>query len=360
MLRPEVVADEAARVADGYRNVVGGLERKRREVEAGGPTLSVAGEHLRRILGELHPGRGEQRHRLLVRECQIGRAEVEQSAAGPHRRDERDELGVAAKGELGSGRQRPDQHPECVDDVGRLELVDVVEHEDERPPDLRDGTADPRQEGRPVGRHSRLHVGPGGVEEPRTRQRGKDIAEQQERVVVAFVDPQPRERPVVRRCPLGENGRLPVAARRSEAHDVRPDRACEPGDDRIACNGPRPQARDRDLLLVQVERTGGGNCHDSDYVGLEEAADEQRHHEQLQEIRQGACPPRERALDRDVNRLGSRYFESGFGSAISSSYGCGQTHEAFTIDRVATYAEACAESNAMTSRGIVLAASEAE
>ena len=68
----------------------------------------------------------------------------------------------------------------------------------------------------------------------------------------------------------------------------------------------------------------------------------------------------ERAPDRDVNRLGSRYFESGFGSAISSSYGCGQTHEAFTIDRVATYAEACAESNAMTSRGIVLAASEAE
>ena len=110
--------------------------------------------------------------------------------------------------------------------------------------------------------------------------RSGDVAKQDDRVVVALVDGNPRERAVVSIGPLGEDRRLPRACRCHKRYEWMRLRCPQAVDDRGARDAARPRRRDEHLGVHMLERklSIGVDGHLGEYQADPEAPQECVHH----------------------------------------------------------------------------------
>ena len=203
------------------------LQRQRREVQAGRPALRALGQ-----LGELarRPAARPRRPAAISASCSSSRRSAtpissHQSPRPPASERER-RLLPARDRDLRARREVADQRREHVQARRVGDGVEIVEHQHQRPlergqraPDARDPlrparSPRPRQRVEDVGRH-RLD----------TVDRGRDVAQEHQRVVVRAVERDPRERTRIGLGPPRQQRRLAVPGGRHHAHDRRARRA---------------------------------------------------------------------------------------------------------------------------------------
>ena len=139
-----------------------------------------------------------------------------------------------------------------------VEQMQVVQDQHERLVGGGQRRAQPRHD-RPLDRRARRRQ---RLEHPRVDrrdavERGRDIRQQDDRIVVLLVDVHPRERPRRARGPLSQQRRLSPARTGGQEHDRNRGRALHDLDQRLARHRPAGTLRRQQLRLQQLERRGG-------------------------------------------------------------------------------------------------------
>ena len=194
--------------------------RERRELERSRPALGAVEQVLRGVAGQVGTRRAQKELCLASRQREVARPQLEQPpthpqligdrALDPARDDDRRAFGDVL------GQQRHD-----LERVGRREHVRVLDDED-APVRGRERGRDARDDGAPERRLRRRER----LERPAVDRRqpvdgGGQVLQQHDRIVVAPVERDPGELPVVARCPLRQQRRLPVTARCDDGHGAR-------------------------------------------------------------------------------------------------------------------------------------------
>ncbi len=254
MLGAQVVGHEAIVPAErgrGGRDRLLAAQRERGQVEAAGPALGARVEPLGVALRDLDVRLREQRPGVRVVEGEVVAAELEQLAADPHARQRHGALAAPREHEQRAGRQLPCEGAQRVDALPGDELVVVVEHHDDAAGRGRERRAEPRHgarpDARPRGAQGREHA---GVDRRGAVDRGREVRQEHDRIVVVAVERQPRERARVDRGPLRQDDRLAVAGRRGDPHDPRDLLAAQALHEGGTCHETVARSRDGELRLV--------------------------------------------------------------------------------------------------------------
>ena len=232
-----------------------GLHRQRREVQAGGPALRPFGQLGELARFELDSGRIQQQRGLLLVQPEVRHADlVHQPMRAPARERQR-RLLPARDRDLRSGRNVLEQRREDVQ-TGRVgDGVHIVEHEHQRALECRERAPDARDALRPD-RSARAgqRVEHLGRERLDAVERGRDVAQEHDGVVVPAVERDPRERTRIGLGPARKQRRLAVPGGRKHGRDRRGRRA--QARDRVRLrHGARPRQRRGELDLDEVERS---------------------------------------------------------------------------------------------------------
>ena len=233
-----------------------GLQRERGQVEAGRPALGPPGQLCGVGRVELDPRAPEQRDRLPLVEAEVVHADLVQAPLRPPAGEGQGRLLPARDGDLRARRHVLTQGGEHVEAFRVRDGVQVVEHQHQgmleggqRAPETRDA----RQPGRAA--RAGQCVENIGRERLEAVERGRDVPQEQDRIVVPPVEGHPRERTRIRLCPQRQERGLAVPGGRRDGRE-RLRRPAQPRDhvglrDR-AGSGPGR----RELRLDEVE--GGG------------------------------------------------------------------------------------------------------
>ena len=274
-LAAQVRRDVAVRARHGGDPAVGGpaAQRERGEVHAGRPALGPREQRPDLVVGQAVTGGGRERGGLVLVEREPVGTDLEQRALGaePGQRD----VGLRAGGERDAEprRQVVEDHRERVEAGAVHQPVDVIEDQEAR---LR-GMVEARQQARHRrGEHAiarRVGHDPLVPEPVDAGQRGREVGDEDGRVVVGLVEGQPRDRAPLPGRPLREHGGLAVPGRRDERHDrglrARHERRDDPAavDDALAGN---------DGFQLRLEQVGqdrlGGRHHGAHGCGGTAAA----------------------------------------------------------------------------------------
>ena len=258
-LEPQIVGHEAVVAAERRDAGATRLERQRGQIEARRPALGSLGELRHGGLVELDARVAQQRRRLLDVQAQIVRADLQHAPLRPQARQRQRGLLPARHDDPRSLRNVVDRARRPRRGSSDRTEMQVVEHQHDRARDRRERRADPRDAGRPdrpAGRRERLeHRRRNGLDPV---QRGRDVAQQDHRIVVALVERHRRERPLVPLRQVREQRRLAEAGRRHHAHHARLRRA-QPVDQLRLHHRVHAQRRRRELGLDQLVRKGRGH-----------------------------------------------------------------------------------------------------
>ena len=260
-LRSKVLAHEpVARGPHGGRPIGCAVlisRRQRREVEAGRPALGCLVE-LAHLVDRAPPAGGAQeRHRFVVVEPQVV-ALQEHQTIGRHQARDRQPLDRAGRDrDLAAGRQVGREGHDDIERLLAVQAIEVVEHQQER----RRGAGDRRSEGRHCRRPDRCADPAGGgdrvsADPDRAVDGHRDVAEEDCRIVIAFVQLEPDRLARGRLRPLGEYGRLAVSGRRGQDDDRHPGPSFEPFDQARSGNEAGPPGRRCQLRLKDGIATG--------------------------------------------------------------------------------------------------------
>ena len=220
MLGAQVVGDEpvVSSERDERVDVSWLLHRQRREVEAGDPPLRLAVEPMRVRLGDLDLGRCQERTGLRIAQCQIRGTHLHELPIGSHARQGRAALGPPGENKLRAARQVLRERLERVHAVGVPELVHIVEHEHDRLRHRGQRRAQSGQPGRPkrvaCRRRAAEHR---DVDWMDAVERRRDVGQERDGIVVAFLEGNPSEGPRVASRPLSDECGLAVSGRRRDA-----------------------------------------------------------------------------------------------------------------------------------------------
>ena len=232
-----------------------GLHRQRRHVQAGGPALRPLGQLGELARFELDPGGFQQQRGFQLVQPQISDADlVHQSMRAPARERQR-QLLPARDRDLRSGRNVLEQRREDVQTGLVGDGVHVVEHEHQRARECGERAPDPRdalrQDRGPRAGQRVEHL---GRERFDAMQRGGDVAQEHDGVVVPAVERDPRERTRIGLGPVCKERRLAVSGGRQHGRDGR-DRRAQARDHVRLRHGARPGQRRGELDLDEVERS---------------------------------------------------------------------------------------------------------
>ena len=236
-----------------------GPDRQRGEVETRGPTLRVLGELGDVDIRQLHAGRAQELARLRFVHAQVVRPDLQRQATRPQRCQRERRWASRREGHL---RPLRDVSRECLDGVeaGRvIEEVKVVQDQDALLAHLRQSRSQTRHDRR-LDRNAgqRQRVEHARVEPRDAVERDCDIGQQDDRIVVPFVDGYPRERSLRPGGPLSEQRRLPPAGAGGQENEPRRARAFQRADELCARHGRGGALRRQQLRLEQLERRRRG------------------------------------------------------------------------------------------------------
>ena len=257
VLEVDVVADEAVRAPEGGdRLVVRPRELDERgEIDAGGPAFRAL-RHLRDLLVRHGQARAaEQQADLLLGEADL----VDPEADDPGRRAQvgqrERKLGAAGQDDARGRRQVADDLPDDLKTLLVGEQVQVVDEQRERARRL-ERALEAGKHGRERAPRPGQHLDEPPVADADAVEREREVGQQRDRVVVALVHAEPRDRLSVDvREELGEQRGLAVAGGRDHERDVRRRLGTESSDELGARDRAVPQAGRRELGLQQRERS---------------------------------------------------------------------------------------------------------
>ena len=131
-LEAEVVGHEpvvAAEARGGRRARRPGLQRQRRQVQAGGPALRALDQLAQRVRVQLDSRRLQQQPGLRLVQPQVRHADLVQPSMRPPAGHREGRLLAAGDRDLRAGRDVLEQRREHVQTVRALDSVQIVEHE---------------------------------------------------------------------------------------------------------------------------------------------------------------------------------------------------------------------------------------
>jgi hypothetical protein len=255
-LGAQVVAHEPVVAPDAQAPIglrAAGRQCERREVEAGGPALRALDQvvHLRRP--ELDPGAAQQARGLPGVHGQVVHADLRQAALGPEPGRRQGQRVARAQRQLPAVGQPEGQVRHRVQALGLGHRLQVVHDQRHRLVHGGDGRHEQRRDrqGR-VGRPQRPEHA--RVERLDPVERGGEVGEQHDRVVVAVVGRHPARPRPVELGPLGQERGLAVAGRRHHRDHGRRAVGHQPPEQRGARHDARPGRRRPELGLQQPER----------------------------------------------------------------------------------------------------------
>ena len=189
--------------------------------------------------------------RLLGVHAQVLGPELQLQAPRPQRAERQRGRAASRQGELRAVANVSRERGHRVEARAVVEQMQVVQDQHERLVDGGQRRAQPRHD-RPLDRRARRRqrLEHAGVDRRDAVERGRDIRQQDDRIVVLLVDVHPRERPRRARGPLGQQRRLSPARAGGQEHDR---------------NRASRSPRHRSALRVTPPRRGpcGGSSFDS-------------------------------------------------------------------------------------------------
>jgi hypothetical protein len=260
-LEPQVVGHEAVLAAEGLHLAccrAARPQRERGQVEARGPALGPLRELDDVGVSEVDAGTTQQRRRLVGVETQVVGADLHHPPLRPQPGQRQRRLLPARHHHLRSVRDVVEQCGDRVEARRIGQELHVVEDQDDRVRHAGERRTDARDAGRPDGL-----AGPRERLEHRRRdlldavQRHRYVAQQDHRIVVALVESDHRERPVVVLRQVGEQRGLAKARRRHQA-DGASIRRAEVTDEPPLRHRLHAQGRRSELRFDQVERELSG------------------------------------------------------------------------------------------------------
>ena len=209
---------------------------------------------LRARVAQRHAGCAEEQLSLALAQSHLLGAELEQPSARAQRRKRQRRSDAPGRDEHRSLDLVVDQGSDRLERRPGPQDVEVVEHEHDRVP-RRDLRGQPRNRRRPDCRRRLAEcVNEPWVERLVPHQRSRDVAEQDDGVVVPVVERDPRKRARVPRGPLGQECGLPVAGRRDDGRDRDRGGCPQPVDEHRPRDRSGPKHRYLDLRLQELER----------------------------------------------------------------------------------------------------------
>ena len=249
-LAVEVIGHVSVVPGDRRRLVRALVRDQRSEVQARRPTLGALGHRLRHRRAELDLRLREDLARARRVEGEVAGAELHRLTLRPQPGQVR-LLVTARSDELRPRRDPRDRDPQRVVAGRRAHHVEVIQHEHER----LGAHAERRSEARSRAsqdRHAQAsHVGGQRLAVGRDPSVRRGQAEHQGcGIIVEAVERHPRDRAILRACPLGQQGRFAVPGGRGHPHDAAMALA-RSSDQGSPTHGARPGARHRELGIEQ-------------------------------------------------------------------------------------------------------------
>ena len=257
----QVVGQEpivAGKGEPGGASPAAGLVGQGGQVQGHRPALGTASQLGHLGIGQLDPGRAQQRPGLHRAHRQLPQAQLGQATLGPPARHRQRRLTPAGHRQLRSWGQVVDQHRQRVQALLVLEQVHIVQDHHHRMGLAGQGGRQPGQDrladrGPPGGQHAqhpridRLHP----------VQPNREIGQQHGRVVVVAVDRQPDKGPRVPLGPLGGQHGLAVPGGPADDHHRRGRRGLQPVQKVDPGHDPGTRGRRGQLRLNDREGRGG-------------------------------------------------------------------------------------------------------
>ena len=240
--------------------VVSGTQRESGEVDGCGPAFAFAHELRHLVECEVHTGCAQQPLPFGRRQRKVAGADLHEPAGGSERRDRQPRTGAAGEDKRRALADLIRDGTEHLHRFDGTQQVDVVDDDHDRL-SRRDHRRNSRQDRRP----DRLH-GPGqGVENLRPERCDRvecrsEVSQQDDRVGIVVVDGNPHERPWIAFRPLCEQRRLAVSHRGEHRHQGCIEIGSESIDEDCPGNESRPEDRDANLRIDNVERQGPRVC----------------------------------------------------------------------------------------------------
>ena len=237
---------------------------QRRQVQADRPALGPLGHRSSHVAGQADPGPREDLLGPGGVERQVACRELHRVARAPQPW-QMGLFGTARRDQLCARGYPRDHDAQGVVTRGRLQLVQVVQHEHERDRAGPQGRSEVRRRASQHRDAETAHVGDEVVVAGcHTGVRGRQHGEQHGGIVVEAVEGHPCDGPILRAGPLGQQGRLAVARGRGDG-DHAAVAAAGRLDQRGAAHGARARRRDRELgleqQLVQCRNLGRRPAH---------------------------------------------------------------------------------------------------
>ena len=236
-----------------------GLNRQRRQVQAGRPTLRPLGQPRDLVRVELDPCSTEQQPRLLLVQAQVLDTHLVHPSLRPPAGQRQRRLLPTRDRNLRARRNVVEQLRQRVQTGPTGDSVQIVEHQHQRAPEPSKRSPETRNPCRPARcpwacqRAERLTR-----ERLDTVNRCRDIAQEHHGVIVSPVQRDPRERTRISLGPPRKKGRLAVPGRRHHSHERRTRRA-QPLDQTGLRHRAGPGHGRSELDLREVE----GNLHNA-------------------------------------------------------------------------------------------------